>query len=609
MRALAGEWNVPRSADMPNEKNVSDQILERLGEWGVSRMFGYPGDGINGLMGALRRAGDRYDFVQVAHEELAGLMACAHSKYTGELGVCICTSGPGAVHMLNGLYDAKLDHQPVLAIVGQQPLFGLGGDSQQEIDLRALLENVSEYVEMIAKPEQVRFVVDRAIRTAIGRRGVSCIILPHDVQRAKATEAPPHKHGMEHSSRGYVPPRMMPRDEELRKAADVLNAGQRVAILVGAGALGATDEVIRAAELLGAGVAKALLGKAALPDDLPFVTGSVGWLGTAASNTMMKECDTLFMIGSSCPYTEYLPKEGQARGVQIDILPGKLGLRYPMEVALAGDAAETLRALIPLLKQKTDRSWRDHVEQLVSKWWAKLDKHAHSPAEPLNPQLLFWELSRQIPDNALVSADCGSSTVWIARHLKIRRGMKFSLSGSLATMGGGIPYALAAKIAFPDRPVVGTQGDGAMQMSGLASLIDVSKYWRKWKDPRFVILVLNNRDLNYVSWEQRVMEGEPKFEKSQTLPDFDYARYAESLGLRGIRVDDPGDVEQVWREALTADRPVVINAITNADVPPLPPELTQEQEEHLAQALADGDADADGVEAQMMEQEIGASSE
>ena len=593
-----------RNEKHDEKRNVSDFVLERLGQWGVRRIFGYPGDGINGLMGALRRAGDAFEFIQAAHEELAALMASAHAKFTGELGVCVATSGPGAIHLLNGLYDARLDHQPVLAIVGQQALAGLGGSVQQEVNLRALFSDVAAYVELVSSAEQVRHVIDRAARIALGDRCVSVIILPHDVQRMPPVETPAHEHGRVHSGAGYAAPRMLPRDEDLQRAADVLNAGSRVAILVGAGAFGATDEVLQVAELLGAGVAKALLGKATIPDDVPFVTGSVGWLGTEPSNRMMKECDTLFMIGSSFPYTEFLPREGQARGVQIDVAPASLSLRYPMEVALTGDSVDTLRALIPLLQRKTDRAWRETIEGGVREWWRTVEERAHAPAPPLNPQLVTWEMAQRLPDHAIVTADCGSSTVWVARDVRIRRGMFFSLSGTLATMGGAMPYALAAKFAHPERVVIAVAGDGAMQMSGINALIDVAKYWQRWRDPRLVVLVMNNRDLNYVTWEQRVMEGEPKFEGSQDLPDFHFADYARMLGLHGVRIDRADQVAGAWDDALRAGRPTVIEAVVNADVPPLPSELTQEQQEHLATALRDGDPDAEWVEVQLVEQGI-----
>jgi pyruvate dehydrogenase (quinone) len=574
---------------------VADFLVQRLRRWGVERIFGYAGDGINPIMGALDRAGNRPELIQPTHEELAALMACAHAKLTGEVGVCLATQGPGAIHILNGLYDAALDHQPVVAIVGQQSRESLGGRAQQEVDLQVLFKDVAKaYVQEVDSPEQARHVIDRAFRIAQAERAVTCIIVPHDVQQEPAVEEPAHEHGAQHSGVGYSAPRVVPQDADLRRAADVLNAGKKVAVLAGAGALNATDELIAVAERLGAGVAKALLGKAALPDDLPFVTGSVGWLGTAASNVMLQRCDTLLMVGSGFPYTEFLPEPGAARGVQIDIAGRMLSLRYPMEVGLVGDSAETLRALLPLLESKPD-SWRPWVETQVRDWWRTAEERALQPADPLNPQLVFHELSPRLPDGCIVTGDSGSSTVWYARHLKLRRGMQATLSGTLATMGSAIPYALAAKYAYPHRPVVATAGDGALQMSGINALIDVARAWRRWADPRLVVLVLNNRELNYVTWEQRVMEGEPKFPVSQDIPDFPYARYAELLGLRGLRVDRPEDVAGVWDEALAADRPVVVEAVVDPNVPTVPPQMKPEQLEQLRQALAAGDPEAAGV--------------
>ncbi|KAA0590461.1 pyruvate dehydrogenase (quinone) [Azospirillum lipoferum] len=573
--------------------NVSDFFWQRLSEWGVKRIFGYPGDGINGLVGALARAGDRFEFIQPRHEELAAFMATAHAKYTGELGVCLATSGPGAIHLLNGLYDAKLDHQPVLAIVGQQALTALGGHYQQEVDLVSLFKDVAgEYVQMASTPAQVRHIVDRAVRIAKAERTVTCIVMPNDLQEMDAVEAPARAHGTIHSGAGYSAPVVRPAEADLRRAADVLNAGSKVAILVGAGALNATDEVIEIADILGAGVAKALLGKAALPDDLPFVTGSIGLLGTRPSYEMMVNCDTLLMIGSGFPYSEFLPKEGQARGVQIDIDPKMLGIRYPMEVNLVGDSAGTLRELIPLLQRKQDRSWRERIEAGVAEWWKVLEARAMNDATPLNPQRVFWELSPRLPDDVVIACDTGSGTNWYARDIKLRRGMKATLCGGLATMGPGMPYALAAKFAHPDRPVLAIVGDGAMQMNGMNALITLSKYWKRWSDPRFVVLVLNNRDLNQVTWEMRAQNGDPKFEASQELPDFPYARYAELLGFKGLFVDKPEDLAAVWDEAMAVRGPVVVEACTDPNVPPLPPHITLKNAAAMMATLAKGDPEA-----------------
>jgi pyruvate dehydrogenase (quinone) len=575
---------------------VSDFIVQRLTAWGVERIYGYPGDGINGILGALNRAGNRPEFIQAPHEELASLMACAHAKFTGQPGVCLATQGPGAVHLLNGLYDAKLDHQPVVAIVGQPAQMSLGSHFQQEIDLVALYKDVAgAYCQMLTSPAQVRHVIDRAFRIAQSERTVTCVIVPHDLQRLEAVAEPPHEHGAMHSGVGYAAPLVVPSAGDLRRAADVLNAGEKIALLVGAGALNAGQEVAQVAERLGAGVAKALLGKAALTDDLPFVTGSVGWLGTSASNQMLMACDTLLMVGSGFPYTEFLPKAGQARGVQIDINERMLSLRYPMEVNLVGDSAATLEGLLPLLEPRTASAWRQQIEHWKRDWQQQAEQWAMQESKLLNPQRVFFELSPRLPQDCILTGDCGSSTVWYARYLQIRPGTRASLSGTLATMGSGLPYAIAAKWAHPDRPVVAIVGDGAMQMSGINSLITVAKYWRQWRDPRLAVLVLNNRDLNYVSWEQRVMEGEPKFTASQDIPDFPYARYAELLGLKGVRMERPSDVAHAWDEALAADRPVVVEAITDPNIPPLPPQLKPEQQKKLHQALQSGDPDAEDV--------------
>src|SRR5690349_1463786 len=584
---------------------VSDFLLQRLGEWGITRIYGYPGDGINGILGALNRAGDDFDFIQARHEEMAAFMACGHSKFTGQVGVCLATSGPGAIHLLNGLYDAKLDHQPVVAIVGQQARAALGGSYQQEVDLVSLFKDVaSEYVEMVVTPQQMRHVVDRAVRIARAQRAPTCIIVPNDLQEMPAQE-PARRHGTVHSGIGYAIARPIPDAHELQRAADALTAGKRVAMLVGAGALHATAEVLEVADVLGAGIAKALLGKAAVPDTLPFVTGSIGLLGTRPSYRMMMECDTLLMVGSAFPYSEFLPPEGAARGVQIDIDARMLSIRYPMDVNLVGDSASTLRLLRPLLKRKQDRRWREKIEKDVADWWKTLEERAMVDAHPINPQRVFWELSARLPDRVILTCDSGSSANWYARDLKIREGMMASLSGGLATMGPGVPYSIAAKFAHPERPVIAMVGDGAMQMNGINELITIAKYRHQWPDQRLIIMVLNNRDLNQVTWEQRAMEGNPKFEGSQDLPDFPYARYAELVGLKGIRVETPDQVGPAWDEALNADRPVVYEAITDPEVPPLPPHITIEQAKALSSALMAGDPNAGQIIRQSFRQKVG----
>jgi pyruvate dehydrogenase (quinone) len=570
---------------------VGDFLLQRLSEWGISRIYGYPGDGINGIVGALGRNKDM-QFIQARHEELAAFMACAHAKFSGEVGVCLATSGPGAIHLLNGLYDAKMDHQPVVAIVGQQKRMAIGGDFQQEVDLVSLFKDVAhEYVHMATTPEQVRHLVDRAMRIARDERTVTCVIFPNDLQEMPYEPAP-REHGAIPTGIGYTGHMRTPAAEDLQRAAEVLNAGRKVAILVGAGALHATDEVTEVADLLGAGVAKALLGKAAMPDDLPYVTGSIGLLGTKPSWDLMDGCDTLLMVGSAFPYSEFLPVEGKARGVQIDIDPRMLSLRYPMEVGLVGDSTTTLRALIPFLTRKTDNAWREEIEKNVARWWRVLETRAMNEAQPINPQRVFWELSPRLPENCILTCDSGSSAAWYARDLKIRRGMMASLSGGLATMGPAVPYAIAAKFAHPQRHVIAMLGDGAMQMNGINGLVTIAERWSDWSDPKLTICVLNNSDLNMVTWEQRVMAGDPRYLPSQTLPNFPYADYARLLGLGGIRVDKPGDIAAAWDQALAADRPTVIEVVTDPNVPPLPPHVTMKEVKAYLSALVHGDPDA-----------------
>jgi len=573
-------------------KSVAEFAIERLHQWGVNRIYGYPGDGINGLMGALREAEDKIEFIQVRHEEMAAFMACGHAKYTGEVGVCMATSGPGAIHLLNGLYDAKMDHQSVVAIVGQQARASMGGNYQQEVDLISLFKDVAgEYVHMATEPSQIRHLVDRAIRIAKAERTVTCIIIPNDLQDLEYVE-PARAHGTIHSSIGYNAPRIIPHTKDLQRAADILNAGNKVAILVGAGALKAGDEVMEVAELLGAGVAKALLGKAVLPDDLPYVTGSIGLLGTKPSYDLMIECDTLLMVGSSFPYSEFLPKEGQAKGIQIDLDGKMLGIRYPMDVHLQGDSADTLRELIPLLKRKEDRSWRQKIEAEVERWWRVLETKAHSSANPINPQYLFWELSKRLPDNCIFTADSGSTAAWFARDLKIRKGMKASLSGNLATMCPAVPYTIAAKFAYPDRVAIALIGDGAFQMAGINEMITIAKYWKRWSDPRLIVMVLNNRDLNMVTWEQRAMEGDPKFDASQDIPDFHYADYAKLLGLDGVRVDRPEDIPASIDRAMNSRMPFILEVLSDPNVPMLPPHISLKQAKAFGSAMIKGDTDA-----------------
>jgi pyruvate dehydrogenase (quinone) len=574
---------------------VADYVLNRLTEWGVHRIYGYPGDGINAFLGALDRADGDPEFIQVRHEEMSAFMACAHAKFTGEVGVCLATSGPGAIHLLNGLYDAKLDHQPVVALVGQQRRMSLGVDYQQEVDLPVLFRDVSEYVQVCMDPAQARQLVDRAMRIATDERVVCTLIFPADVQEEKAVASPPRMHGAVYSSVGYARPRIIPAESELDRAAELLNGAEKVAMLVGQGALGARDEVEQTAELLGAGVAKALLGRTVLPDDLPFVTGPIGLLGSTASYELMENCDALLMVGTSFPYAEWLPKEGQAKCVEIDIKASMIGIRYPVDVFLVGDAATTLAELNKRLKRKADRSWRETVEGNVREWWRVVEARALMEGEPMNPQRVVHELSQRLPDDAIVTADSGSSTNWWARQLRLHRGNMASLSGTLATMGPGTPYAIAAKFAYPDRPVIAFVGDGAFQMNGMNELLTVKRYHERWPDQRLIFCVFNNQDLNQVTWEQRVLSGDPKYMGTQWLPNMSYAGYAELLGFKGIYCENGDEVGAAWEEALGAGAPVVLEVKVDPEIPPLPPHIRTEQAKKMAEAMVKGDPERVGV--------------
>jgi len=571
-------------------ETVGAFVLKRLHEHGIGRIYGYPGDGINGILGGFHEHGEEVEFIQTRHEEIASFAACAHAKLTGEVGVCMATSGPGAIHLLNGLYDAKLDHQPVVAIIGQQKTISLGSNYQQEVDLNTLFKDVaSEFVQTCMSPSQARHLVDRAVQVAKASRSVTAVIFPEDVQESEY-EDPPMTHGSVFTApQREIRSRVIPPAEEVRRAAEVLNSGEKVAILVGQGAREAANEVEQVAELLGGGVAKALNGRDVLPDDLPYVTGPIGLLGSKPSYEMMDGCDTFLMIGSSFPYAEWLPEPGQARGVQIDIDGRLVGIRYPMEVGLVGDARDTLRELIPQLERKGDRAWREEIEAEVEKWDEVLSDRAMIEATPLNPLRVFHELSPRLPDDCILTADSGSATNWWARHLKLRKGMRAALSGTLATMCPGVPYAFAAKMAYPDRPAIAALGDGAMQMLGINALIDIANRYEEWPNRQTIVLVLHNDDLNQVTWEQRVLAGDPKLEASQAIPDFDYAGYARLLGLEGIRIDQPEQVGGAWDRALAADRPVVLEAITDPEVPPLPPHIKVEQASSMAKALVKGD--------------------
>lgn len=569
---------------------VADYVLKRLREWGVRHVFGYPGDGINGLIAAFGRADNDPAFVQARHEEMAAFEAVGYAKFSGEVGVCTATSGPGAIHLLNGLYDAKLDHVPVVAIVGQTARSAMGGNYQQEVDLQSLFKDVaSDYLVEVNVADQLPNTLDRAFRIARARRAPTALIIPSDLQEERY-QPPEHAFKQVPSS---------PPDElrststadhaDIERAADVLNSGSRVAILIGQGARTAAEQVMELAEITGAGVAKALLGKDVLPDDLPYVTGSIGLLGTRPSYELMRDCDTLLIVGSNFPYSQFLPEFGQARAVQIDIDGALIGMRYPTEVNLVGDARETLTELLPLLERKSDRSWRDGIEANVTRWWSTIERQCLLDAKPVNPMRVVWELSQLIPGNAIVTADSGSSTNWYARCLRFRSGMRGSLSGTLATMGPGVPYAIGAKFAHPDRPVVALVGDGAMQMNGAAELLTINRYREQWSDPRLVVCVFHNNDLNQVTWELRSMGGAPKFEESQALPEVSYADLARACGLDAVAVDEPDALAPAWRQALSAERPTVLDVRCDPEMPPIPPHATWEQMKSTAEAVLRGD--------------------
>ncbi|HVV09201.1 thiamine pyrophosphate-requiring protein [Amycolatopsis sp.] len=574
-------------------ETVGDHVVTRLREWGVEQVFAYPGDGINGLVASFGKADNKPRFVQARHEEMAALSAVGYAKFSGEFGVCMATSGPGAIHLLNGLYDAKLDHVPVVAIVGQTYRSAMGGSYQQEVDLQALLKDVaSEFLVEVNVAEQLPNALDRAIRTALAERAPTALIIPADLQEAPYT-APKHEFKqMPSSPPGRPRSVVIPPEDELDHAAEVLNAGEKVAILIGQGARNAAEEVRELAELTGGGVAKALLGKDVLPDDLPYVTGAIGLLGTRPSYELMRDCDTLVIVGSNFPYSQFLPEFGKARAVQIDLDGSAIGMRYPTEVNLVGEAKGTLRALLPTVRRKENRSWREKIEKNVADWWETMTQQAMLDADPVNPMRVVHELSQRIPEDAIVTADSGSSTNWYARNLKMRGRMRGSLSGGLATMGPGVPYAIGAKFAHPDRPVICLEGDGAMQMNGLAELITIARYRKLWSDQRLVVCVFHNNDLNQVTWELRAMGGAPKFEESQALPDFSYADFARLLGFDVVAVDDPDQLGPAWDRVLSADRPSLIDVRCDPEVPPIPPHATFEQMKSTAESVLKGDPSA-----------------
>lgn len=573
------------------DRLVADAIVERLTAWGVERIFGYSGDGINPVLGAMRRAGAP-EFVQARHEENAAFMAVGHAKYTGGVGVVLSTQGPGAVHLLNGLYDARMDSVPVVAVVGQQSQTVLGSAYQQEIDLQSLFKDVaSGFRQQVNSPDQAPMVIDRAFKAALATRSPAVVILPHDVQQEPAPELE-HEHGVIPSAALWSPGTVIPQEQDVRDAAALLNTGSKLALLVGQGARRAQEEVVELAEKLGAAVVTSLLGKPYVDETLPYAAGTMGHLGTTSSGWVMANCDTLLIVGSNDPWTEFYPPPGAARAVQIDSDAKAIGNRYPVEVAVTGDAAESLRALLPLVEGRI--GWRGDVERHVDAWRGLNEARAMTPAHPVNPERAVRELNGRLPENAQVAVDVGSCVYWYARQLHLPSGVPAHLSSTLASMGCSLPYGIAAKLSAPDRPVVALTGDGGMQMTGMAELITVSRLWKNWTNPVFAICILNNLDLAEVSWEQRETEAEPRFQDSQDIPDVDYSGFAKLLGLDGMRVENPDDVGPAWDRALAADRPFVLDVRTDAGIPLLPPfpageTLAESMEEALE---AEGNAHA-----------------
>jgi len=568
------------------KRTTSDVIADRLLDWGVQVVFGLPGDGINGIMEALRERQDRIRFVQVRHEEAAAFMACGYAKFTGKLGVCLATSGPGAIHLLNGLYDAKLDGAPVLAITGQTYHDLIGTRYQQEVDLLGLFKDVAVYNQQILGAGHAEAVIDAACRAALAARGVAHLTCPVDFQEQEIRQDEKSKKKVPgHTSTVWSCPVVVPRREDLERAASVLNAGKKTVILAGQGALGARDELQRAAELLAAPIVKPLLGKAVVPDDSPYTTGGIGLLGTLPSELAMEECDTLLMVGTSFPYLEFYPKPGQARGVQIDRDPARIGLRYPVEVGLAGDATATLRELLPLLEKRRDRGFLKDAQKRMKEWRTLMHDRATRKDTPLKPQVVAHELSRLLADDAIITTDSGTITTWVARHVDIRGTQQFSCSGTLASMAPGLPYAIAAQIAFPDRQVVAFVGDGGftMLMGELATAV-------KYELPITVVIVKNNT-YGMIKWEQMVFLGNPEY--GCELHPIDFVKFAEACGALGFHCEKSREVSATLEKALETSRkkhrPAVVEAVVDPFEPPHPPQIKLEQAVNMAKALARGE--------------------
>ena len=561
---------------------AADVLVETLLGWGVKVVFGLPGDGINGIIESLRTHEEKIRFIQVRHEEAAAFMACGYAKFTGKLGVCLATSGPGGIHLLNGLYDAKLDNQPVLAITGLQFHDLIGTFTQQDVALDKLFMDVAVFNERIMGPTHVENIADLACRTALAYHGVAHITFPVDLQEKEVKKKQASSRNIaHHTSDVYARSARLPDHADLERAADILNQGKKVAILAGRGALDATQELEETAELLGAPIVKPLLGKAAVPDDSPYTTGGIGLLGTKPSQEALEDCDTLLMVGTSFPYIEFMPKPGQARGVQIELDPKRIGLRYPVEVGLVGDSRNTLRELIPLLKHKEDRKFLQAAQAGMKDWWELMEKRATRPDKPMKPQVVAWELGKRLRNDAIVSCDSGTIATWWARHILARRGQMHTLSGNLATMAPGLPYTIAAQVAYPNRQCVAFVGDGGFSML-MADFVTAVKY----KLPIKVVIIKNNT-LGQIKWEQMVFLGNPEY--GVDLQPIDFAAFAHACGGIGFSVEDPADCGRALEEFLAAPGPAILQAAVDPFEPPMPAKVKTEQALHFAESLARGE--------------------
>jgi len=575
---------------------TSDVLIDTIMDWGVDVIFGLPGDGINGIMEALRVRRDKIRFIQVRHEESAAFMACAYAKYTGKLGVCLATSGPGGIHLLNGLYDAKLDSQPVLAITGLHFHDLIGTHAQQDVELDKLFEDVTVFNQRVMGPNHVEPLADLACRTAISYRGVAHITIPTDIQEQEVSSKRSKRNRPHHTSDVLARGARLPDERDLQAAAEILNSGKKVAILAGQGALRATDQLEQIAEKLGAPVIKALLGKAAVPDDSPYTTGGIGLLGTRPSQEALENCDTLLMVGSSFPYIEFLPKPGSVRGVQIDLDPMRIGLRYPVEVGLVGDSRRTLEGLLPMLRRNENRDFLEKAQEGTREWWELMRSRSSRMDVPMKPQVIAWELGQRLAPNAIVSSDSGTITTWWARHIPARRGQMFSCSGTLASMAPGLPYTIAAQIAYPDRQCVAFVGDGGFSML-MADFVTAVKYKLPIK-----VFVIKNNTLGQIKWEQMVFLGNPEY--GCDLHPIDFMAFAHACGATGFRAEDPHSCGSVVDQALRTDGPVIVEAVVDPYEPPLPPKITVEQAAHFAESLARGEPNRKKIAVTVLEDRI-----